>query len=96
MEIVEINDTQVVEPMKRTNSNYISVLKSIITAKHRLKDLYDQIIGLVDSGNLSKSISETIKDLKDDDEDHLSVLNSLLMDEVEDEFSEIIEEDDDE
>ena len=75
------------------NCSYIDAVKRTITAKSNMMNLYDQILGIVDAENLPKSISSAIREIKEDEEDHLSVLKNLLMDEVEDRFSEIVEED---
>lgn len=73
--------------------NYLQTLKNAIKNKKNSIDYCNQLLGL--SSELPKSTISTIKKLKNDNEDHLVVLKTLLSDEYEEKFSIIIDEDDD-
>lgn len=84
MEIIDEN------PVER---NYIEILKNAIRDKKNSIDYCDQLLGL--SNDLPESTIVTIEKLKNDNEDHLVILKTLLFDECEEKFSIIVNEDDD-
>lgn len=71
-------------------SNHIDLIKTAINDEIETINLYD---GILDDSSIPERIKSIIREIDDDEKDHLVLLSALLEDEVEDEYPDYGDED---
>lgn len=71
-------------------SNHIDLIKTAINDEIETINLYD---GMLSDSSIPERIKSIIREIDDDEKDHLVLLSALLEDEVEDEYPDYGDED---